>query len=89
LKRNIQQGRCSSIVQGGEEFRKGLLPAGMESVLEDFQILCVLWRRIHHRTHGCKWSLLKVREGKRKREHGGHRHLQEERKRMLLFSRCF
>jgi hypothetical protein len=40
---------------------------------EDFQILCVLWIRIHGRTHGYKWSLLKVREGKYKRECGGHR----------------
>jgi hypothetical protein len=29
--------------------------------------------RIHGRTHGCKWSLLKVREGKYKREHEGPR----------------
>jgi hypothetical protein len=29
--------------------------------------------RIHGRTCGCKGSLLKVREEKYKREHGGHR----------------
>jgi hypothetical protein len=27
--------------------------------------------RIHGRTRGCKWSLLKVRDGKYKREHAG------------------
>jgi hypothetical protein len=46
---------------------------------EDFQILCVPQGRIHGRTCGYKWSLLKVREAKYKREHGG----------VLLFSRCF
>jgi hypothetical protein len=29
------------------------------------------WGRIHGRTQGCKWSLLKVREEKYKMEHGG------------------
>jgi hypothetical protein len=27
--------------------------------------------RIHGRTHGCKWNLLKVREEKYKGKHGG------------------
>jgi hypothetical protein len=27
--------------------------------------------RIHGRTHGCKWSLLKIRNGKYKGKHGG------------------
>jgi hypothetical protein len=40
---------------------------------EDFQILCVPQGRMHGRTRGCKWSLLKVREGKYKRGHGGTR----------------
>jgi hypothetical protein len=31
----------------------------------------VLCGRIHGRTHGYKWSLLKIREGKYKGEHGG------------------
>jgi hypothetical protein len=40
---------------------------------EDFQILCVPFGKIYSRTHGCKWSLLTVREGKYEREHGGLR----------------
>jgi hypothetical protein len=40
------------------------------------------------RTCGCKGSLLKVRERKYKREHGGHRwNLQAEK--VCPFSRCF
>jgi hypothetical protein len=37
---------------------------------EDFQILCAPPGRIHGKTRGYKWSLLKVREEKYKREHG-------------------
>jgi hypothetical protein len=37
---------------------------------ENFQILCVPPGRINGRTHGCKWSLLKVRKGKYKGEQG-------------------
>jgi hypothetical protein len=40
---------------------------------KDFQILCVPFGKIYSRTHGCKWSLLTVREGKYEREHGGLR----------------
>jgi hypothetical protein len=40
---------------------------------EDFQILCVPQGRIHHRTHGYKCRLLKVRKGKYKGEYGGCR----------------
>jgi hypothetical protein len=32
--------------------------------------LCPAWKNLS-RTCGCKWSLLKVREGNYKREHGG------------------
>jgi hypothetical protein len=42
-----------------------LLMALVQSVIrrfEDFQILCVPRGRIHGRTHGYEWSLLKVRE---------------------------
>jgi hypothetical protein len=39
---------------------------------------CVPQGRIHDRTHGYKWSLLKVREGKYKREHGGNLEAEEE-----------
>jgi hypothetical protein len=38
---------------------------------------------------GCKWSLLKVREGKYKREHGGAQEESKGRENMLPFSRCF
>jgi hypothetical protein len=38
---------------------------------EDYQILCVPHGGIYGRIHGYKWSLLKVKEGKYKREHGG------------------
>jgi hypothetical protein len=48
-----------------------LLAAWWNLWSEDFQILCVSLGRIHGRTHECKWSLLKVREGKYKRKHGG------------------
>jgi hypothetical protein len=39
-------------------------------VIRDFKFF-VLCGRIHGRTCGCKGSLLKVREGKYKGEHGG------------------
>jgi hypothetical protein len=57
--------------------------------LEDFQILCILKGKIHGRTHGCKWSLLKVREGKYKREQGGAQVESGGGESMLLFSRYF
>jgi hypothetical protein len=38
---------------------------------EDFQILCVSQGRIHGKTHGCKQSLLNIKKGKYKGEHGG------------------
>jgi hypothetical protein len=43
----------------------------VQSVIRDFQILCVSPGRIHGRTRGYKWSLLKVGKGKYKGEHGG------------------
>jgi hypothetical protein len=48
-----------------------LLAAECSLLSKDFQILCVPWGRIDGRTCGYKWSLLKVREGKYEREHGG------------------
>jgi hypothetical protein len=55
---------------------------------EEFQILCVQWGRIHLMACGCKWNLLKVSEGKDKRNHGGLRwNLRAES--MPLFSKCF
>jgi hypothetical protein len=51
-----------------------MLLAVVESVIRRlFQILCALCGRIHGRTCGYKWSLLKVREEKGKREHDVHR----------------
>jgi hypothetical protein len=41
--------------------------AVVQTVIEDFQILCVPLGS------GYKWSLLQVREGNYKREHGGPR----------------
>jgi hypothetical protein len=65
-----------------------LLAAGCSQWWEDFQILCVPQGRIHGRTCGCKWSFLKVREGKYKRGTVGPRwNLEAES--VLLFSRCF
>jgi hypothetical protein len=49
----------------------------------------VLSGRIHGRTHGCKGSLLKVREGKCKGELGGVQVESRGRESMLPFSRCF
>jgi hypothetical protein len=61
------------VEQIGGEIEKDhvwIVGSGEESVIEDFQSLCV-HGRIHGRTHGCKWRLFEVREGKYKREHGG------------------
>jgi hypothetical protein len=44
-----------------------MLTATMQSVIRQ----TLLHGRIHSRTRGYKWSLLKVREGNYKREHGG------------------
>jgi hypothetical protein len=49
----------------------------------------VLHGRIHGRTCGCKGRLLKVRDGKYKREHGGALVESAGRESRLLFSRCF
>jgi hypothetical protein len=49
----------------------------------------VLCERIHGGTHGCKWSLLKVRDGKYKREHDGAQVESAGRESMLLFSKYF
>jgi hypothetical protein len=45
--------------------------------------------RIHHRTYGCKWSLLEVSRGKYKGEHGGAQVESEGQESRLLFFRCF
>jgi hypothetical protein len=45
--------------------------------------------RIHPRTHGCKWSLLKVRERKYKREQGEVQVDSKDRKSVFLFPSCF
>jgi hypothetical protein len=55
---------------------------------ENFQILGVPLGRIHSRTHGYNWSLLKVREGNYKRKHGGPRRKLEVES-LPLCSRCF
>jgi hypothetical protein len=57
----------------------------VQSVIRNFQSLCVLCGRIHSRTRG--WSLLKVREGNSKRGHGGTRRKLEA-ERDFVFSRC-
>jgi hypothetical protein len=44
--------------------------------------------RIHGRTHGCKGRLLKVKEGKYKREHGGAQMESGGRESMLFSFRC-
>jgi hypothetical protein len=49
----------------------------------------VLRGRIHDRTRGCKWNLLKARGGKYKREHDGAQVESGHRKNVLLFFRCF
>jgi hypothetical protein len=41
----------------------------VESVIRRLQNSLCLKGRIHRRTHGCKWNLLKVRKVKYKREH--------------------
>jgi hypothetical protein len=48
-----------------------LLVVLVQSVIRRFPILCVQCGRIHDRTCGYKWSLLKVREGKYKGEPSG------------------
>jgi hypothetical protein len=46
--------------------------------------------RIHHRTHVMgKWSLLKIRKGKYKRDGGGAQVESGDQKSVLLFFRCF
>jgi hypothetical protein len=45
--------------------------------------------RIHYRTCECKWSLLKVRKGKYKRENGGAQVESGGKENMLLFLRYF
>jgi hypothetical protein len=45
--------------------------------------------RIHFRTHGCKWNLLKVRKGKYKEEHGGTQVESGDQESWLLLIRCF
>jgi hypothetical protein len=42
----------------------------VESVIRRLPNLSVLPGRTHGRTCGCKWSLLKVRKGTYKKEHG-------------------
>jgi hypothetical protein len=54
-------------------------------LIANFQILCVPCGRTHGRTHRCKWSLLKFKEGNYKREHGGPRWKLEARDNVSLF----
>jgi hypothetical protein len=64
--------QSTRLVAHNNSFNK-LLVAQYSLWSEDFQIFCVPLGRIHSRTCGCKGSLLKVREGKCKREHCGCR----------------
>jgi hypothetical protein len=45
--------------------------------------------RIHSRPRGCKWSLLKVRKGKYKGEHGGAQVEPGGQESMIFFLRYF
>jgi hypothetical protein len=61
-----------------------VLAVGFSLWSGDFQNSCVPQGRIHGKTRGCKWSLLKFREGNYKREHGGCRwNLEAERASLL------
>jgi hypothetical protein len=48
-----------------------VITALVQSVIRRFPNSLCPAGRIYHRMHGCKWSLLKVRKGKYKGEHGG------------------
>jgi hypothetical protein len=50
-----------------------MLTTLMQSVIRSLPKSLCLAGGIHGRTRGCKGSLLKVKEEKYKREHGGHR----------------
>jgi hypothetical protein len=60
------------------------LMAPIESVIRRHPDSLCLVGRIHCRTHGCKGSLLKVREEKYKGEHGGHRGVCQQREGAFL-----
>jgi hypothetical protein len=85
--------RTVEIESGGSPF----LLAGFATFVNGGSVVCdqktskflVPNGRIHGRTHGYKGSLLKVREGKYKREHDGAHLESAGRESMLLFSRYF